>query len=264
MRRGAATTKKRSKAESDALAKAVAAAQALLASLVALTEAAPAKSGNKIASKGQKVARRKKRQEAKKGIESTKAEEEEKSVDAPKAVATESIELEDGWEKVPQKKKRIQTWNVRSADWEKFAEGINDSNRAAISVVIQVEDGDAWLELRSLVASAESDGKPPPRVTAVMPWTGDQQEEASIRQMTGGELKKVPGVCGTWKILFKQVWVTMMQRSRGPQFSQIPDGGAKNLPDDGGQIEGRQKVCQRANLASHRAKKDLQRLPPKL
>ena len=148
-----------------------------------------------------KIERRKTRQEAKKGTEPTKAEKtEEKQVETPKAATTDSMELEDGWEKVPQKKNRIQTWNVRSADWtaevmdvEKLGEGINDPSKAAISTVIQVEDGDTWLELRSLVARAESDG------TAVMPCTGDQQEEASVRQTMGGELKKVPGVCGQYQ-----------------------------------------------------------------
>ena len=74
-----------------------------------------------------------------------------KPVETPKAVVTESTELEDGWEKVSEKKKRIRSWNVRSAHWtpgvmevEKLAEGINHPNRAAISAVIQVEDGDAW------------------------------------------------------------------------------------------------------------------------
>ena len=98
------------------------AAQALLASWAALTEAAPAKNG------------RKKRQESKKGTEKTKAEKEEKLVETPKAAAAEATELEAWWAKVLDKKKeRTQTWNVRSADWtaevmdvEKLAEGIND------------------------------------------------------------------------------------------------------------------------------------------
>ena len=94
-----------------------------------------------------------------------------------------------------------------------------DPNRVPISAVIQVEDGDTWLELRSLVAcaSAERDGKPPPRVTA-MPWTGDEQEAGRIKQTMGGELKKVPGMCGTRRIMHKQCWVTAMQHSPGPQL----------------------------------------------
>ena len=171
-------TKKWSKTESDALPKAVAAAQALLDSLVALIEAAPAKSGSKKASKVVKqMERRKKRQESKKATEPAKAEEtEEKTVEAPKAAATESTELQDEWEKLPDKKKLTQTWNVLSSDWtadvlyvEKLAEGINDPTGRPSRLVIEVEDGDAWLELQSLVASAESDGKPRPRVTAVIP-----------------------------------------------------------------------------------------------
>ena len=151
---------------------AVEACQALLASLVTLAEARPAKSGSKKASKVDKnIEKRRKRQEAKKGTEPTKAEKkEEEPVETPQAAVAESIELEYGWEKVPEKTKRTQTWNVRSADWtaevlemEKLAEGIHDPNRAAISAVTQVKDGESWLELQSLVASAESDGKPLPR-----------------------------------------------------------------------------------------------------
>ena len=61
MRGGAATTKKMSKAESDALTKAEAAAQALLESLVAPTGTAPAKVGSKKIQKSEKKKERMKK-----------------------------------------------------------------------------------------------------------------------------------------------------------------------------------------------------------
>ena len=57
------------------------------------------------------------------------------------------------------------------------------------------------FELRSLVASAESNGKPLPRVAVVMPWSGREEEAANIKKTTGGELKKVPGLCRAGKIM---------------------------------------------------------------
>ena len=126
-------------------------------------------------------------------------------------VVTEKTELQDGCTKVPD-------WTAEVLEVEKFAERINDPNRAALSAVPQVENGDAWLELRSRVAGAEIDGKPPPRVAAVMPWTGDEQEASNIRHMTGGELQKSAGAVPYMEIGYKRVWVTAMQRSLGPQF----------------------------------------------
>ena len=90
------------------------------------------------------------------------------------------------WTKVPESNKQAQTWNLRSADWtaevmdvETFAEGITDPNRAAISAVIQVKDGNAWLELRSLVESAAGDV---PRVTAEIMCKQCWSKRCSTRQ----------------------------------------------------------------------------------
>ena len=96
-----------------------------------------------------------------------KVEEEEKLAETPKAVVPDPTNLQDGWTKVPEMKKQAQVSDVRGADWiaevldiDKFVGGITDPNRAAISAVVQFEDGDAWLELGSLVAIAEGGGQP--------------------------------------------------------------------------------------------------------
>ena len=40
----------------------------------------------------------------------------------------------------------------------------------------------------------------------------------SKRQTIRGELRNVPGLNGTGKIIYKQCWVTSMQHSAGPQL----------------------------------------------
>ena len=66
-----------------------------------------------------------------------------------------------------------------------------------------------WSQVRKVTAS---------RLTAVMSWNGSEEEAVNIKKTTGGELKKVPGLRGTGKIMYKQVWVTTMQRTPGPQL----------------------------------------------
>ena len=123
------------------------AAQALLASLVALSGTTPAEGGGKKTFKLEKE--RKKKHKESKEAEMPKAEK-KKPEEAPKAETAEESELQAEWQKVPEKKNRPQSWKVRSADWtaevmdvESLAENINDPGRAAITAVVQVEDGDA-------------------------------------------------------------------------------------------------------------------------
>ena len=145
-------------------------------------------------------------------------------METPKAVVPEPTDLQDGWTKVPERKKQDQVWNVRSADWtaevpdvNKFAEGFIDPSRAALFAVIQAEDGDAWLELRSLVASAEGDGKPRPRVTAVMPGQErNMKQDAPSKQWEENSRKCQDSV--ERKIMYKQCYVTPMQHTAGPQL----------------------------------------------
>ena len=81
-------------------------------------------------------------------------------MEPPKAEVPEPADIKDGWTKVPESA----DWTSDVKDVDKFAdEEVTDPSRVAILAVIQVEDGDAWLEPRSLVASEESDGKPPQR-----------------------------------------------------------------------------------------------------
>ena len=132
-------------------------------------------------------------------------------------------------------------WSRSVMDVERLSEGINDPGRAAISAVVQVEDGDTWLELRSLVASAESDGKPRPRVTAVVRWSGSDEEAANIRKTTGGELKKVLGLC---RYREDDVQASLGHRDAKDtrttaEGGKVSDGGAEDLPNDSGKTESR-------------------------
>ena len=128
--------------ESDSLAKAVAAAQALLLSLVAFST--PGKNGGKKTFKlERKKDSKKKHKDAKEETEAPKVYNKDKPGEAPKAEAAEETELQAEWQKVLEKKNRPQGWNVLTADWtaevmdvEKLAEGINDPGRAATSAVV--------------------------------------------------------------------------------------------------------------------------------
>ena len=131
-------------------------------------------------------------------------------METAKAVATEQAELQDVWTKVLERKKQAHVWKVRSVDWtaevvdvDKFAEGTTDPNRAAISAG---GPGRGWRRVARTPVTGRSDGKPPPRVSAVMPWTCDEQ--GCVGNMPGPQL-----TAGRFQIKLPKIFPTTVVKA---------------------------------------------------
>ena len=121
---------------------------------------------------------------------------------------------------------RTAEWTAEVMDVEMLAERINDPGRAATSAVVQVEDGDAWLELRSLDSGdamerkrgrEEADG----RRTQESAWTLRYWED---------HVQTSLGQCDA-----KNTWTTV-------ESCKVSDGGAEDLSNDRSKTEGGQEI----------------------